>query len=79
MKEISKTKKVLSAYLNGGMKSVAEYLSNSNLYFDEETWVYKAKKLLDSKCDKSLEQEIMLILYKFNLNDREIEEPGKDS
>jgi hypothetical protein len=79
MKEIARTKKVLSSYSKGGMKLVIEYLSNPDLEFKEETWVYKVKKLLDAKCIKSLEQEIMLVLYKFKLDDREVEEPGKDS
>ncbi len=79
MKEIAKTKNLLSLYLKGGMKLVVEYLSNPDLEFKEETWVFKAKKLLDSKCPKSLEQEIILILYKNNLNGRETEKSGKDS
>jgi hypothetical protein len=79
MKEIAKTKKLLSLYLKGGMRLVAEYLSDSDLEFKEETWVFKAKKLLDSKCLKSLEQEIILILYKNDLNGRETEKPGEDS
>lgn len=81
MKEIAKTRGVLSAYTKGGMKSVAKYLSNSELEFQEGTWVFKAKNLLENKCCLSLEQEINLILYKFNLSDVEIkEEPrGEDS
>lgn len=81
MKEIAKTRGVLSAYVKGGMKSVAKYLSNPKLEFQKGTWVFKAKYLLENKCSLSLEQEINLILYKFALNDGELkEEPkGEDS
>ena len=78
---IAKTREVLSAYIKGGMKSVVKYLSNPELEFQKETWVFKAKNLLENKCSLSLEQEINLILYKFILSDGEIkEEPiGEDS
>ena len=80
MKEVAKTKKILSLYIKGGMRSVAKYLSNPELEFKEGTWVLKAKNLLDANCWRSLEQEINLIIYKFNLNDSETEEPvGEDS
>jgi hypothetical protein len=80
MREIAKTRMVLSAYVKGGMKSVAKYLSNSELEFQEGTWVFKAKNLLENKCPLSLEQEINLMLYKFILDDKIKEEPrGEDS
>lgn len=80
MKGIAKTRGVLLAYNKGGMNSVAKYLSDPELEFKEDTWVFKAKKLLENKCWKSLELEIDLILYKFDLNGKETEEPdGEDS
>jgi len=78
---IPKTREVLSAYMKGGMKAVDKYLFNPELEFQENTWVFKAKYLLEHNCWRSLEQEINLILYKFTLNDGEIEEEpgGEDS
>jgi len=80
MKEIAKTKKVLSSYLRGGMKSVARYLSDPELEFKESTWAFKAKNLLEQNCWRSLEAEINLILYKNNFNGKETtEEPGGEN
>jgi len=74
MKELAKTRKCLSCYLKGGIKSVARYLSQPELEFKEGTWVHKAKGLLDSNCWRSLEQEINLILYK-----NDTEEPRREN
>jgi hypothetical protein len=80
MKGIAKTREILLAYKKGGMKSVSEYLFDPELEFREETWSFKAKYLLEHNCWRSLKAEIDLILYKFDLNGKEAEEPnGEDS
>lgn len=62
----ARTRKILSLYKEGGMNSVIEYISNPNLKFEKDSWVLKVKNLIESNCIKSLEQEINLIIYKFN-------------
>lgn len=77
----AKTRDLLSAYMKGGMAAVTKYVSNQDLEFKEGTWVNKAKNLIEHNCWRSLEEEINLIIYKFTLNDGEIEEEpgGEDS
>jgi hypothetical protein len=77
VKKIAKTKEILSSYRKGGINSVVKYISDPDIEFKEDTWAFKVKKLLDSNYIKSLEQEIILILYKFDLNERD--ERGEDT
>jgi hypothetical protein len=81
MKKIGKTREVLDSYKKGGMSLVSKYLSDENLDIKEDTWIYKAKRLLESKNILSLEVEIQYIINKFKLiKKNEIEKSeGTDS
>lgn len=79
MKGIAKTREVLLAYVKGGMFSCIKYLSNQDLEFQEGTWVFRAKNLMEANCWRSLEAEINSILYKNNLTNDTKEPGGEDS
>ena len=71
MKKLAKIKDVLNIYKSKGITGVSEYLLDEELDIREETWIHKAKSLLDSKNFKSLEAEITLILFNFKLSENE--------
>lgn len=73
----AKTRDLLIAYKKGGIKAVDKYVSDPDLEFKEGTWVFKAKELLEHNCWRSLEEEIKLVIYKFNLDDGKIKEEPK--
>jgi hypothetical protein len=80
MKKLGRVQDLLFLYQTGGMKAVSWYLLDEDLDIKEDTWVYKAKKLLESKNLESLEAEIQLMLYNFKLGKNERSGSGrKDS
>jgi hypothetical protein len=80
MRKVGKVQEVLFLYQTGGMKAVSWYLLDTDLDIKEGTWISKAKKLLESKNLESLEAELQLMLYNFNLGKNERDGSGrKDS
>lgn len=67
MKSIAKTRDVLKAYSKAKMPGVIQYLLREDLEFADDTWVSKARELAVKNQWLSLEEEINLISYKFNL------------
>ena len=67
MKSIAKTRDILAAYKKAKMPGVIQYLLREDLEFTEGTWAIKAKELVNKNSWDSLEAEINLILYKFEL------------
>ena len=67
MNQRAKTRDVLKAYNKAKMPGVVQYLLREDLDFEDGTWVKKAKELVDKHQWMSLEEEIILILYKGNL------------
>jgi hypothetical protein len=66
----ARVKDLLISYSNDGMTGVARYLSDENIIIEKDSWVEKMKSLLDSRNWSSMEAEIALIFYKFNLKDK---------
>lgn len=65
----SRVKDLINAYIDYGMVGVARYLSDDDLVIEEGSWIEKMKKLLDSKNWISMEAEIAIVSFKFNLTE----------
>ena len=63
----AKTRDILKAYQKAKMPGVIQYLLREDLDFEKDTWAEKAHQLAINNQWQSLEEEINLIVYKFNL------------
>jgi hypothetical protein len=63
----AKTRDILKAYQKAKMPGVIQYLLREDLDFEKDTWAEKAQQLALNNQWGSLEEEINLIVYKFNL------------
>jgi len=70
MKE-ARVNDLLNAYRSHGMAGVARYLSDEELKIEENSWVGKMKRLLDSQNWGSMEAEIASLINMFNLNNQD--------
>ena len=77
MSKHARVKDVLYAYSTSGMAGVARYLSDEDLIIEENTWIEKMKKLLESRNWFSMEAEIASILFTFKLVDKDGRENNK--
>ena len=70
----ARVQEVIASYKEGGMVSVARYLSDEDMAIDPSTWTGKMKRLLDSNNWRSMEAEIASLMFTFNLTDNERKE-----
>jgi hypothetical protein len=61
-------KNIIKCWETGGINSVKAFLSEVPVYID--TWPDKIKKLLENGHDKSVEEEISLVAFNINLQNK---------
>jgi len=61
----AKVKELLKEYSSGGLNSVKSYLTQDDILIEEFSWCEKIKMLLYKKLDKSVKEELDLVIYKF--------------
>jgi hypothetical protein len=65
---LATVKNILNIYSNGGLPDVKVFLDSAKIY--EDTWAHKIKTLLDEGHTLSVEEEIKLIKFNINLNNK---------
>jgi len=67
LKNIAKTRDLISHYNDGGMDYIRAYLFSPDIEVVEGTWPHKIKNLLSSNFIWSTEEEIKAAIFNINL------------